>query len=385
MAGFFDGLTESIQNPLFLGGIGLMSGGSEGLQRGLMAGNQMQDQMRKRKSQEAMQNGLMAMQNLSDADKQILANSPELAAQALGHLYANKFDPMADIKRKTAEANYQQTLQENGMFPLKRQQIEAQIAQASRGGELPSNVREYEYFSKLLPDQQQRYLAVKRSQQTIDLGDRFGVPNQLQPGQLSGEVRKNLGAAEAEKVIGKAQGEGVIQLPKSEMALKQYEQQANIVEQDIDTALELSGKVGTTGFVGSGARYVPGTTAFDLKEKIGTIKANIGFDKLQNMRDNSPTGGALGQVAVQEMEALQSVYGSLVQSQSGPQLTANLKRFKEVQQQFRQMRREAYQRDVQRFGAANVPNPETGAASGTPGITHRWNPQTGRLEPVGGR
>jgi len=36
------------------------------------------------------------------------------------------------------------------------------------------------------------------------------------------------------------------------------------------------------------------------------IKSNIGFDKLQRMRDESPTGGALGQVAILELIALQN-------------------------------------------------------------------------------
>lgn len=67
----------------------------------------------------------------------------------------------------------------------------------------------------------------------------------------------------------------------------------------------------TTGLVGKGQSFVPGTDAFTLKERISTIKANLGFDRLQQMRDASPTGGALGQVAVQELQALQSSVASL--------------------------------------------------------------------------
>ena len=67
----------------------------------------------------------------------------------------------------------------------------------------------------------------------------------------------------------------------------------------------------TTGLIGKGQSFVPGTDAFTLKERIATIKANLGFDRLQQMRDASPTGGALGQVAVQELQALQSSVASL--------------------------------------------------------------------------
>ena len=58
-----------------------------------------------------------------------------------------------------------------------------------------------------------------------------------------------------------------------------------------------------------------------------TIKGNIGFDKLQALRDASPTGGALGQVSTFELETLQAVFGSLKQSQSEEQLRYNLERF----------------------------------------------------------
>lgn len=128
--GFFDGLLQSIENPLFLGGVGLMSGGGDGLQKGLLAGNQMLEQRKKQAQQQALQQGIMGMPNLTDQDKQILANSPELATHALSQMYGNKFDPMADLKRKTAEANLAQTQQENGMFPLKQKLMQAQIAQA---------------------------------------------------------------------------------------------------------------------------------------------------------------------------------------------------------------------------------------------------------------
>lgn len=67
----------------------------------------------------------------------------------------------------------------------------------------------------------------------------------------------------------------------------------------------------TTGIVGKGQSFIPGTDAYTLKERISTIKANLGFDRLQQMRDASPTGGALGQVAVQELQALQSSVASL--------------------------------------------------------------------------
>lgn len=85
----------------------------------------------------------------------------------------------------------------------------------------------------------------------------------------------------------------------------------------------------TTGFASIIQSKIPGTQAFDLAQRIQTLKANIGFNELQAMRAASPTGGALGQVAVQELEALQSVLGSLDQGQSPSELKKNLKKVNE--------------------------------------------------------
>lgn len=70
---------------------------------------------------------------------------------------------------------------------------------------------------------------------------------------------------------------------------------------------------------------IPGTDAKALANNLATIKANIGFDKLQAMRDASPTGGALGQVSERELGFLQSVFGSLDQSQTPEELQYNLR------------------------------------------------------------
>jgi len=80
----------------------------------------------------------------------------------------------------------------------------------------------------------------------------------------------------------------------------------------------------TVGTAGALSRAIPGTPAYDLAQTLLTVKANIGFDRLQQMRESSPTGGALGQVAVQELNALQASIAALDQSQSGEQLRQNL-------------------------------------------------------------
>jgi hypothetical protein len=85
----------------------------------------------------------------------------------------------------------------------------------------------------------------------------------------------------------------------------------------------------TAGFGGSTLKGIPQTDAYDLNADIDTIKANFGFDRLQAMRDMSPTGGALGQVAVQELSALQASVANLDTKQSPAQLKKNLGKAKE--------------------------------------------------------
>ena len=74
--------------------------------------------------------------------------------------------------------------------------------------------------------------------------------------------------------------------------------------------------------------YVPFTEGSNLRTTLETIKANLGFDRLQQMRDASPTGGALGQVAVQELVALQSSLASLDLKQTPEKLKENLNQIK---------------------------------------------------------
>ena len=104
-------------------------------------------------------------------------------------------------------------------------------------------------------------------------------------------------------------------------------EQGDIVTQEIDRTLGLmdEGILPDTGF-GSMLSGVPGTDANAISNLLTTIKANVGFEQLNKMRQSSPTGGALGQVSEKEIGFLQSVAGSLEQSQRKEDLTYNLNR-----------------------------------------------------------
>ena len=105
-----------------------------------------------------------------------------------------------------------------------------------------------------------------------------------------------------------------------------------IIDDDADGLFNKIFKLGgnTTGLFGSLLSRVGGTEANNLRSQLATIKSNIGFDKLQSMREASPTGGALGNVSEKENEYLQSVLGNVEQSQSPEQLKKNLLRLREA-------------------------------------------------------
>lgn len=111
-------------------------------------------------------------------------------------------------------------------------------------------------------------------------------------------------------------------------ALDDLDHQDSIVSGYIDQALKQAQDAIATGFVGKLSEGVPGSPAYKLARTMDTIKANIGFDKLQALRNSSPSGGALGQVSNFEEQLLQSVSGSLDQGQDAATVMANLQKMK---------------------------------------------------------
>ena len=79
--------------------------------------------------------------------------------------------------------------------------------------------------------------------------------------------------------------------------------------QTIDNALDLTGEYWRIGYdVG---KFSPVGAARPLRNKVDTLKANLSFDRLQKMRDESKTGGALGQVSNIELNLLGSSVAAL--------------------------------------------------------------------------
>ena len=111
--------------------------------------------------------------------------------------------------------------------------------------------------------------------------------------------------------------------PKAFSSLGAFKQKTNFMKDNIAQALNnISGW--STEF-GSALSGWPGSQAQALKTILNTIKANVGFQALQEMRANSPTGGALGQVSERELAYLQATLGDIAQEQDGAILAEKLR------------------------------------------------------------
>lgn len=97
----------------------------------------------------------------------------------------------------------------------------------------------------------------------------------------------------------------------------------------IQSVDELMGKVNrwTTGF-GSMLDGIPQSDARNFKAELDTLKANIAFNELTQMREASKTGGALGAVSNIELGLLNSALGALDTGQDPANIKTQLQKIK---------------------------------------------------------
>lgn len=130
------------------------------------------------------------------------------------------------------------------------------------------------------------------------------------------EIPKEGVYASAEKHLTKA---NMVDIKKKEAdASADAVADATRVIDNIDDMLAMAPDMsgGALGDVAAGVgqqvgSLIAGTSAQDLENKVDTLRANSAFDRLQKMRDNSKTGGALGQVSEKELKLLQDNLAAL--------------------------------------------------------------------------
>ncbi len=75
---------------------------------------------------------------------------------------------------------------------------------------------------------------------------------------------------------------------------------------------------------------LPESDAKAVDQFLTTIRSNVGFDRLAQMRAESPTGGALGQISNLENQLLQATSGSLDQFQDPALLIQNIQEIQRI-------------------------------------------------------
>ncbi|MBL4858971.1 MAG: hypothetical protein JKY36_07240 [Erythrobacter sp.] len=85
---------------------------------------------------------------------------------------------------------------------------------------------------------------------------------------------------------------------------------------------------GSQGFRDSAIWSILGanSAALDVESQLNTVGSNTAFDRLQKMREESPTGGALGAVSEIELRLLRDSIASLSQQQSDEQFERSLQK-----------------------------------------------------------
>lgn len=216
-------------------------------------------------------------------------------------------------------------------------------------------------------------------------------------GRTVRNVAPQIAGEKTAQELGEGQGKFITTFPKAAMALESLNAKNTLVKDEISEAKKLI-KGSTTGIAGAVMRGVPGTDAYALKQRITTILGNIGFEELQQMRAESPTGGALGAIAVQELTYLQAVRGSLEQAQSKEDLVRILGRLENFMDAAADRRKRGFDFDVKRFSGGQLggqppapPNPvldknqgrllpEGPQAAPLPARRMRFNPVTQDFE-----
>lgn len=101
------------------------------------------------------------------------------------------------------------------------------------------------------------------------------------------------------------------------------------------------GLPGITGLRGA-LPNIPGGDAANAQSLLATLKSQVGFGVLQDMRNNSKTGGALGAVSDAEGKRLENNLAALEKAQSLEQFQAQLKKIVDYAQEAKDRMRSAF-------------------------------------------
>lgn len=217
--GLFDGEDDERQN---LGLLGMMTG------LGIMQANQPGATMGQAVGAGGLQGlqGMMQMRQMAQRDRQLKATQA----------YHDAMLQQGQQRMTPNSVREYEYAKQNGFTGT----FEEYRTQAMGRNEVPANIREWEAFNKLSPEDQSRYLTMKRSNPYQNFGGFMALPNQAAPGQFQAVVEKTpppeqmpafKGDQARESAAGKVQGTtqatAAVNLPQT---IAQAEQSIKLVD-----------------------------------------------------------------------------------------------------------------------------------------------------------
>lgn len=230
----------------------------------------------------------------------------QMMAEALGSMRSPQGMQQA-LRMATPEAPYTLKPGEQRMGPggqviargaAERPTTEQRPVSISPGGQLVSPTGKVLATNPHKPAPEQKSPPGYRSTPTGDLEAIPGGPADL---KLQGQFNQDTAS-----------------LTNTESALDRLSTAANEV-------MRHPGLEGITGLRGA-LPDVPGTNAANARAKLQTLKAQVGFNVLQEMRNASKTGGALGSITEKELGFLQSALAALDTAQDADQYRESLQK-----------------------------------------------------------
>lgn len=259
---------------------------------------QLQMQMRQQQEAEAQRRiGNVTMQHYAENPNAVAFGGPGATPQQkLAGLLTRGVDPQiaSGLIGQSSDMPADARLYEWAQGDPKR------MAFLQRGNQqqAPSNVQEWQYFNSLSPEDQQRFLAMKRSGQMFDVG---GVPNVLTPSGSTTplatpeDVARNRGQQAAATAAGTEQGKAVAQAQINLPQVVANGEQMLAQLEALKTHPGLPYAVGTSSVL----PVVPGTPAADFKTRLDQVQGAQFLQAYETLKG----GGHITEVEGKKAEA----------------------------------------------------------------------------------
>ena len=253
-------------------------------------------------------------QEQSDDLGRLATSNPELAKEQLKQLAELKYDPDPTLIRELEQVGFEKGTPEfqKAYMGIKTDSDAGSVEKNWTFMESMPPGPDKEAMKKFLLSQKESII-----RNPLPTGMRYANPNQPELGYeaipgSNEDLQRKKSALETETA-------------KQEQNLAMLEQMYNS-QNTMDTAHRALDKVGwlSTGFFGDKIKDIAGTPAADLGNLTSTLKANVAFKALFDMRQASKTGGALGNVSNQEIKLLHDSWAALDQNQSPTQMRNNI-------------------------------------------------------------